>query len=150
MAKNNETVSGRKVKVLVAIDGSSISDMVIKRSGQYARVAACDLTVLHVVEDVISRSSENVEGSYLGRANKEEGEKILEKARKTLQHYGIECQTKVVTGPVAATILDVAEKGNFDAIFVGSKGFGGIKRMLLGSVADDVTRHAHCSVTVVR
>jgi hypothetical protein len=33
---------------------------------------------------------------------------------------------------------------------IGSRGFGGLKRVLLGNVADSVVRHAHCPVLVVR
>ena len=53
-------------------------------------------------------------------------------------------------GPIAAEVLRVAEEGKYNGIWIGSRGYGGIKRMLLGSVADNVIRHAHCSVVVVR
>ncbi|MBA3952678.1 MAG: universal stress protein, partial [Rubrobacter sp.] len=35
-------------------------------------------------------------------------------------------------------------------IVIGSRGFGGMKRALMGNVADSVVRHAHCPVLVVR
>ena len=44
----------------------------------------------------------------------------------------------------------IAEEGGYTSIFVGSRGNRGLKRMLLGSVADDVIRHAHCPVTIIR
>ena len=53
-------------------------------------------------------------------------------------------------GPVAAEIVRIAEEEGFTSIFMGSRGNRGLKRMLLGSVADDVIRHAHCPVTVIR
>jgi len=37
-----------------------------------------------------------------------------------------------------------------DLIVIGSRGFGGLRRALLGNVADSVVRHAHCPVLVVR
>jgi len=147
-----EEKNRRKLKVLVAIDGSEIGNLVIKASGRYAKISDCDLTVLNVakVDPLTAELHETGHITDLGRRKKEEAEEIVAKAQKTLKHYGVECEAKVGVGPVAATILEVAEKGNFDVIFVGSRGFGGIKRMLLGSVADDVIRHAHCSVTVIR
>jgi len=147
-----EEKNRRKLKVLVAIDGSELGTMVIKRSGQFAKVTDCDLTVLNVakVDPLNAELHEAGKITDLVRTKKEEAEKIVAKAQKTLKQYGVECEAQVGVGPVAETILEVAEKGNFDVIFVGSRGFGGIKRMLLGSVADDVIRHAHCSVTVIR
>jgi nucleotide-binding universal stress UspA family protein len=146
-----EEKTRRKLKVLLAIDSSDISAMVIKRSGQFAKVTDCDLTVLNVVEPLPGSYAE-MPGAIADftRRKQEEAEEIVAKARKTLKHYGVDCKTQIGVGPVASEIVDVAEQGNFDVIFLGSRGFGGIKRMLLGSVADDVMRHAHCSVTVIR
>ncbi|HPD61624.1 MAG TPA: universal stress protein [Thermodesulfobacteriota bacterium] len=146
-----EEKNRRKLKVLVAIDASDISAKVIKRSGQFAKATDCDLTVLTVVEPLPGTYAELPgEIADFVQKKKEEAEEIVAKAQKTLKHYGVDCKTQIGVGPVASEIVEVAEKGNFDVIFVGSRGFGGIKRMLLGSVADDVIRHAHCSVTVVR
>lgn len=50
----------------------------------------------------------------------------------------------------AATIVDYAESKNVDMIVVGSRGRTGLKKMLVGSVASDVLKYAHCPVMVVR
>ena len=47
-------------------------------------------------------------------------------------------------------ILHLAEEIGADLIVMGGRGFGGLKRALLGNVADSVVRHAHCPVLVVR
>ena len=47
-------------------------------------------------------------------------------------------------------IVHLAEEIDADLIVIGSRGFGGLKRALLGNVADSVIRHAHCPVLVVR
>jgi nucleotide-binding universal stress UspA family protein len=47
-------------------------------------------------------------------------------------------------------IVHLAEEIGADLIVMGSRGFGGLKRALLGNVADSVVRHAHCPVLVVR
>ena len=47
-------------------------------------------------------------------------------------------------------IVHLAEEIGADLIVIGSRGFGGLKRALLGNVADSVVRHAHCPVLVVR
>jgi nucleotide-binding universal stress UspA family protein len=138
----------RRLKVLVAIDPSNISDMVVKRSGQFHQATGCELTLLHVIEFVEHRDA--ALNHPIFHEKEALAKKILENAQKTLKQYDIECETRKTIGPIASEIVRIADEGNFDIIFVGSRGLGGIKRMLLGSVADDVMRHAHCSVMLVR
>jgi nucleotide-binding universal stress UspA family protein len=140
--------SRRRLKVLVAVDASEISDKVVKRSGQFARITDCDLTVLTVMEDVVSY--DNLPDTPLYNERKQRADGILQKAKNKLQKHGVDCRTRLAIGPIASEIVHFAEEGKYDIIFVGSRGLGGLKRMLLGSVADDVLRHAHCSVTLVR
>jgi nucleotide-binding universal stress UspA family protein len=47
-------------------------------------------------------------------------------------------------------IVHLAEEIDADLIVMGTRGFGGLRRALLGNVADSVVRHAHCPVLVVR
>jgi nucleotide-binding universal stress UspA family protein len=50
----------------------------------------------------------------------------------------------------AAEIVDLAEELGVGLIVMGSRGLGGIRRAVIGSVSDAVLRHAHCSVMVIR
>lgn len=54
----------------------------------------------------------------------------------------------VVRGPVGPGIVAVAEERGASAIVIGSRGRGGVKRFVLGSVSDHVVRHAPCPVIV--
>jgi nucleotide-binding universal stress UspA family protein len=47
-------------------------------------------------------------------------------------------------------IVDLAENIGVGLIVLGSRGLGGMRRALMGSVSDSVVRHAHCPVLVVR
>jgi nucleotide-binding universal stress UspA family protein len=53
-------------------------------------------------------------------------------------------------GKPAAEIVDLAEELGVGLVVVGSRGLGGVRRALMGSVSDSVVRHAHCPVLVVR
>jgi nucleotide-binding universal stress UspA family protein len=75
---------------------------------------------------------------------------MLSRAKTDLVANGVNCETKIAVGPVAAEIVRIAEEEGVTSIFMGSRGNRGLKRMLLGSVADDVIRHAHCPVTIIR
>jgi nucleotide-binding universal stress UspA family protein len=56
----------------------------------------------------------------------------------------------LVDGGVAQEIVGLAEEIGAGLIVMGSRGGGGIRRALMGSVSDSVVRHAHCPVMVVR
>ncbi|NQU37124.1 MAG: universal stress protein, partial [Actinobacteria bacterium] len=61
--------------------------------------------------------------------------------------HGVE--TVVVEGPAIQGILDVAKKVDASLVVTGRRGLGGFKRLMLGSVSDEVARYAPCSVAVV-
>lgn len=56
----------------------------------------------------------------------------------------------VLTGDAGLQTADYAKKVNADLIVVPSHGYHGVKRLLLGSTAERIIRHAHCSVLVLR
>jgi nucleotide-binding universal stress UspA family protein len=56
----------------------------------------------------------------------------------------------LIEGWVAPGIVELAEETGAGLIVMGSRGLGGIRRALMGSVSDSVVRHAHCPVMVVR
>ncbi|MBN2468633.1 MAG: universal stress protein [Deltaproteobacteria bacterium] len=138
----------RRLKVLVPIEESEISELVIKRSGQFAKATGCEITVLTVVEDIVHYPE--FPHTELYQKRQEKADELLKRVKKVFDQYGIECQTRLAIGPIEEEIVRIAEEGGFDVIFLGSRGKGGLKRMLLGSVADTVIRHAHCSVAVIR
>jgi nucleotide-binding universal stress UspA family protein len=63
---------------------------------------------------------------------------------------GAKFDKKLEFGNPAETIINVAEKGKYDLIIVGKRGLSTVKRFFLGSVSDDVSHHAKCSVLIVR
>lgn len=56
---------------------------------------------------------------------------------------------QLVQGPPASTVTTTAERDGHDLVVVGTHGHRGFRRLLLGSVADAVIRHAPCSVLIV-
>ena len=63
---------------------------------------------------------------------------------------GAVTEAHVRLGRPAQEIVNLADKIAAGLIVVGSRGLGGIRRALMGSVSDSVVRHAHCPVMVVR
>ena len=85
-------------------------------------------------------------------------EQIEEESKERLRKQSL--RVKVAGGTVAGAhlrmgqvdleILALAEELQADLIVMGSRGLGGVRRALMGSVSDSVVRHAHCPVLVVR
>ncbi|HEX6274272.1 MAG TPA: universal stress protein, partial [Polyangiaceae bacterium] len=73
-----------------------------------------------------------------------------ERAADTLQRAGLSAEALVRYGDPRSEIVDEASSSSADLVVVGSHGRTGLKRLLMGSVAESVVRHAPCSVEVVR
>ncbi len=76
--------------------------------------------------------------------------KIIEQARTRAQDAGVEIKTLRPFGHPAQTIIEAAKAGNFDLILVGHSGLSGVWAAFLGTTAEKVSRHAPCSVLIVR
>ena len=138
------------MKFLACTDGSPYAEKAVKASAIAAKHAHYGLTLLYVLEDVVSYAEFPDTPGFQMR--KEKGDQILARAKEIVEEVSkdIEIDVKMTNGPVSSEIARIAVAGDFSAIFLGTKGTRGIKRMLLGTVTDDVLRHAHCPVTVVR
>jgi nucleotide-binding universal stress UspA family protein len=71
------------------------------------------------------------------------GQKLVGHAEQLLTKAGFKTSTLVEGGEPRAVIVDYAAHWKADLIFVGSHGREGLVRLLLGSVAEEVLRHAH-------
>lgn len=133
-------VEGNKMKILVGIAWSDHSYDTLKYAINEAKLKKAKLTVV------------------LSQKRKEPAEEVihardfLEKAKKMMQDEGTEPDTHHLAreNPPAVDIVKFAEENGYDQIIVGSLGISGITRILLGSVAQEVVRKAHCPVTVFR
>jgi len=77
-------------------------------------------------------------------------QELTARAADSLRESRLTAETVVRQGDPRSVIVDEAQEWSADLIVVGSHGYSGIKRWLLGSVAQSVVSHAPCSVEVVR
>jgi nucleotide-binding universal stress UspA family protein len=84
------------------------------------------------------------------REMSEEARKVASRAADALQGSGLEVETAVREGDPRTEIVAEAERWDADLVVLGSRGRTGVKRWLMGSVAEYVVRHAPCSVEVAR
>jgi nucleotide-binding universal stress UspA family protein len=137
--------------VLAGIDDSSLADPTAASAARYANAArGAELHFINVVTWVPTHAgpSERLAGldaSSLLEASRVKLDKVAE---KTGFKGPLTCH--VALGEAAREILQMAARINADVIIVGSHGRTGIRRALVGSVAERVVRSASCPVLVVR
>ena len=80
-----------------------------------------------------------------------EAERLLDAQAEEIEAAGSSvAQAHLGIGKTDEEIVALGEELGAGLIVVGSRGRGGLKRALMGSVCDSVVRHAHCPVLVVR
>lgn len=127
-------------KILVGVDGSENAENALEHAVELAKKYKANITLLNVEESILLK--------LRPKAAKEIGESILSGAAAKVK--GVKFNTQLEFGNPAETIIEVAEKGNYDIIVVGSRGLSKVKRFFLGSVSDDVSHHARGSVLIVK
>lgn len=80
------------------------------------------------------------------KASRADSQALAESAAASLDVVDVEVQ--VLMGDAGSKICELAESLSARAIIIGSRGRGGLKRALLGSVSDHVVRHAPCPVII--
>ncbi len=144
------------MKVLVAIDGSKYSQVAVQRVIEQMRREGTEVRVLHVVEPVRAYLSAAMmphlvpHVAAIEEDRKREAQELVERAAEELRRAGFQASDLVEGGDAKTKIIDQAAEWRADLIVVGSYGFTGLNRFLMGSVSDAVVRHAVCSVEVVR
>lgn len=139
--------------VLIAVDGSAPSRHAARFGLSLAEQAGAEVTLVCVLElpEVISVGPVS---SYLVLAPAITDEEVA-RARSMLREVAAEkpsvkVAVRVEIGHVSEVICDVAGKLQVDLIVLGARGLGAAKRLLLGSISDQVLRHAHSPVLIWR
>ncbi|GAB3031281.1 universal stress protein [Natronobiforma cellulositropha] len=145
---------------LVATDGSSESTRALECALEFAAAMDASVTVAHVVSPEITvegvepiRSLADADRRLLleGVEDAEvRGEAILEEASRRGEKRGVGLETDVLYGRPVDSLVTYVDAGEFDHLFVGTRGLSGRAETLLGSVAYDLVRRASLPVTVVR
>ena len=143
------------MKILLAVDGAPHSAMAAEMVAARSWPAGTHVRVLSAVEDVTPPAAElwYDAGGSLERAREgmtTRAERLTAGVAESLRASGLKAETAVRYGAARATIVAEAKEWAAELIVVGSHGYTGLKRLLLGSVAQAVVNHAPCSVEVVR
>ena len=138
-------------RILVAIDGSTMSKKALKSAIQFAKERYSKIGVIHVEKNLqIPEGMANESIDDLYSAMREEGNEILNHAILMADEEGIEVEPQLVFGEPAFQIVKKANEGNYQLIIMGSRGLGGIKGLMLGSVSQKVSQLSHCPVLIIK
>jgi nucleotide-binding universal stress UspA family protein len=151
----NSTEPTERFVILAAVDEGPLDDEVVRASANFARMVQGEIHLVRVLEDLPLPVGFVPRPPGLGITTGE----ITASARKGLDELAAKAHGSGFAGRVAVhlaagsaskQILQIASHVQADVILVGTHGRKGIKRMLLGSVAEAVVRRASCPVLVVR
>lgn len=139
-------------RILVPVDFSDYSPEAIQYAAELSKAHGAHITLLNVVEEAVLPTVYGVEPVSIYNAehilNSNEG--ALQKLNKQYLMGHPDADTKVIIGHASTSITDFAKNDKTDLIVIPTHGLTGIKRFLLGSVAEHVTRHAPCAVLTVK
>ena len=136
--------------ILVAIDGSEVSDRALARAVDEARIWNAKIHAVYVVETGLFSSfptDNTVEIMY--RILEKEGQEKLAQAKAIAVTQGLTLITHLKQGHAGTEILAIAEKEKIDLVIVGSHGKSNADKLLIGSVSSFVVSHGKTATLVV-
>ena len=142
-------------RIVVGTDGSETAEEAVRQALDLAKLAGATLSIVSAYAPVSNRKVQDQQRDAPADVQyelnpREDVNLVLDTAAANARKEGIEVQTHAVEGDPAEGILSVAEETKADLIVVGNKGMTGARRFLLGSVPNNISHHAPCSVMVVR
>ncbi len=137
-------------RILVGIDGSPHGRRAAESAVELAAALGAEVTLLYAIDPkVLGAVADRDAQRQMRHAVERTGRGALEDAAQLCQEAGVAYKTVLATGRPAETILKRAHVGHFHLIAVGRRGLGGVARLRLGSVSDEVLRNATCPVLMV-
>jgi universal stress protein A len=137
--------------ILVPVDFSERSRAALNYAITLARDFAGSLVVLHVVDPLLAAGRlDSPRLRQLKTSSRGEAAKQLRALSCELVQSGVRTELFLRNGPATDIIVAFAVAKKADLIIMGSQGRTGLSRLLIGSVAERVVRHALCPVLVVR
>lgn len=141
-------------RILVPVDGSDNSEKALDYAIDLAKKDKAGLTVITVVEprhstshtlppEIFEPYPEEVKAVYEGILRRSL-ERVKEKAPE------LDADTKLAFGSAGNSIIEACREGGYDLIVMGSRGIGGIKGFILGSVSKSVVNEAPVPVLIIK
>ncbi|HTJ45438.1 MAG TPA: universal stress protein [Kofleriaceae bacterium] len=150
VARGDGAPDGGYQRILVGTDFSPMADAAIARAVEVAAPGA-PIHVLNAWHVPVAAPIDGTDPTIVVRADLAEDAKV--RAGELVKRWratGVAIEMETSEAPAADALIDRAESLGAELIVVGSHGHRGVRRLVLGSVAEATVRHAPCSVLVAR
>ncbi len=140
---------GAYPSILLPFDGSEFSKKALERACQLSKLDGSEVTILYVIpryEEMIGFFRTD----SIRRSLSSEAEKIVDGARKIASAQGISVKTEIREGQTADEIVKAASRLKKDLIVMGTYGWQGINKVIMGSTTERVVMDAPCPVLAVK
>ena len=142
-------------KVLLPTDFSGCANYALSYAASIARATGATIICVHVVEPIVpavgyTGLAEPMPIADISEQLEDSAERELPQLAECEEFNGLDVEEVIVHGDAAAEIVRVAAEQEVDLIVVSSHGRTGLGRILFGSTAEAVVRHASCPVLVVK
>ena len=146
------------MKILLAVDGSAYSDAAAESLAKRPLPAGSEVKIISVMEPFHPYMAEvwALPAEFWDDMEKSAKAQATQAMEKSLAYFqasdnrDVQVTMEAIKGNPKHAIVDEAESWGADLIVIGSHGYTGLRRVLLGSVSKSVAAHAHCSVEIVR
>ena len=138
-------------RIVVAVDTSDYSEMVVARASAIAIAFSAEIHVISIVglpKLIASEADIGIQDVRLCEKEFQEHQKRL--IDEYLKGRDLHIESRVLHGDPSGKILSYANEIGADLIVMGSKAYGKVHRLLLGGVSEDVVRNAKCPVMIAR
>jgi nucleotide-binding universal stress UspA family protein len=134
-------------KILVPLDGSAVSEQILP---QLEKLAMGGNASIHLVRVAFAHTIPGADPTEAEVAVVREAEDYLAAIAERLGQKGLQVETHVRYGHDADEILDHCDQYDIDLIAMSTHGRSGVKRWMLGSVAEKIIRHATKPILLIR
>ena len=143
------------MNILLAVDGSADSQLAVREVAERPWPATSTVRVLTAVArryqpPMVELVSSGETPAEVRAEHVQAAEELTRTVAESLKSTGLTIETTVREGDPRRVIVDEARQWPADLIILGARGHSALERWLIGSVAQAVVAHAHCSVEVIR
>ena len=142
-------------RILLPTDFSGCANYALPYAAAIARAASATVICVNVVEPIVpavgyTGMAEAMPIAEMSEQIEDSAERELPDVLRCEELRGLKVEEVIGHGDAAAEIVRIAQERDVDLIVISSHGRTGLGRIIFGSTAEAVVRHAHCPVLVVK
>ena len=140
--------TGEYKSILVPFDGSEFSKKALNRACQLSKIDGAEMGVLYVIpryEEMIGFFKTD----FIKESLSQEAQKIIDGANKIASGHGVSIKTEIMEGHASDKIIETANRLKNDLIVIGTYGWRGVDKAIMGSTIERIIVNAFCPILAV-